>query len=202
MNLSVQLQTKMIFHMGVTALDLGKEELAKSNPSSPFLGEGAWWVYNPGLGKAGSNLALLALSEQPQPLPLLRSDPVKEEDGYQLSHTAAVWNVAISLHTLPNLAGRLGNPRMFLVQTGLVFLLLALDEVGWLPALIPTLRGAKLPAGKLWQGAGVQLPRHPSSVAHLVLGALDGWMLCDACPWLMPEGNLPDGNTFPLGKTG
>lgn len=71
--------------MGVTALDLRKEELAKSNSPSPFPGEGAMYVYNPGLGKAGSNLALVTPGEQAQPVPLLRSDPVKEEDGYQLS---------------------------------------------------------------------------------------------------------------------
>lgn len=161
--------------MGVTALDLGKEELAKSNPPSPFLGEGAWCVYNPGLGKAGSNLALVTLSEQAQPLPLLRSDPVKGEDGYQLSHSAAVWNVVISLHTLPNPAGSLGKPRMFLVQAGLLFLPLAPDEVGWLPALIPSLRlQTFLQESSGRAGSWSSVAQTPSSVAHPVLAALDG----------------------------
>lgn len=152
----------------------------KSNSPSPFLGEGAWYVYNPGLGKAGSNLALVTPSEQAQPQPLPRSDPVKEEDGYQLSHAAAVWNVIISLHALPNLAGKLGSPRMFLVQTGLLFLPVAPDEVGWLPALIPSLGAAKLPAGKLWQGRELQLscPSTLLSGPPCARGIEPGWMLC------------------------
>lgn len=112
-------------------------------------------MYNPGPGKAGSKLALVILSEQAQPLP--RSEPVKEEDGYQVSHAAAVWNVITSLHALPNLSGELGKPRLLPVPTGLLFLPLAPDELGWLPAPVPSLRGTKLPAGKLWQGRELEL---------------------------------------------
>lgn len=185
-NLSAQPQNKVIFHMGVAALDLGREELATSSSPSPFLGEGAWYVYNPGLGKAGSSLSLVTPSEQAQPLPLLGSDPVEEEDGYQLSHAAAVWNAITSLHALPNhlalpnLAGKLGIPRMFLVQTGLLFLPVAPGEVGWLPALIPSLGGAKLPARKLWQGRELQLgcPSTLLSGPPCARRAGPGWMLC------------------------
>lgn len=164
--------------MHVTALDLGKEELAKSTPpTSPFLGEGVWCVYDPGLGKAGSNLALVTPSEQAQPLPLLRSGPVKGEDGYQRSHTAAAaWNVMSSLHTLPDPAGKPGNPGLFLVQAGLLFLPLAPE--GWAgsypcPLPAPSLGGTELPAGQLCQGTELELGC-PSSLpsAHLVLGAL------------------------------
>lgn len=163
--------------MGVTALDMGKEELAKSNPPAFFLGEAVWCVYSPGLGKAGSNLASVILSEQAQPLPLLRSDLGKEEDGYQVSHG---WNVVTSLHALPHLAGKPGNPWLFLVQTGLLFVPLAAGEVGWLPALVPSLGGTKLPAGKLWQGRELELscPSTLLSYPSCAGSTGSGWMCC------------------------
>lgn len=135
-------------------------------------------MYNPGPGKAGSKLALVILGEQAQPLP--RSEPVKEEDGYQVSHAAAVWNVITSLHALPNLSGELGKPRLLPVPTGLLFLPLAPDEVGWLPACpCPLPRGHKASCRKALAGqrAGAQLPKHlpqwPILYWEHWLGALD-----------------------------
>lgn len=84
---------------------------------------------------------------------------------------SSAWNVITSLHALPNPAGKLGNPRMFLVQTGLLFLLLAPDELGWLPALTPSLGVQNFlqeSSGRAW------LPKHPPQWPTLCQEDLDG----------------------------
>lgn len=63
----------------------------KNQPPDSFFGRGTWCGCNSGLGKAGSNprpSALVILNEQMQPLPILRSDTVEEEDGYLVGYAA------------------------------------------------------------------------------------------------------------------